>query len=77
LPGKVLILNTIGLLLQYVLLLLVYYFLYRVSKIIVQDIRGANAVALSDVAGCGGTAAFGQAELKVIDGAHANLTGKV
>ena len=39
-PGKMLILNAIGIILQYGLLLLLYYFLYKVARLVYLDIAG-------------------------------------
>ena len=38
-PGKVMVLGTIGILLQYTLVILLYYFLYTVVKMILIDLR--------------------------------------
>lgn len=39
-PGKMLVLNAIGIILQYGLLLLLYYFLYKVARLVYLDIAG-------------------------------------
>ena len=46
-PGKAWIMNVAGFVLQYVFLLLVYYFIYRIVRIIIQDLRKAAAVSFA------------------------------
>ena len=75
-PGKVLILNTVGLLLQYVLLLLVYYFLYRVSRMIVQDLK-EQAPPVATSCNLTGEVPDKQAVLTVLAGTPTDLAGKV
>jgi pSer/pThr/pTyr-binding forkhead associated (FHA) protein len=75
LPGKVWIINVVGLILQYVLLVLVYYFLYRVGVMIYQDLKDKAPAAKTSVRA--GKAAGRQAVLTVLAGATADLTGKV
>jgi hypothetical protein len=77
LPGKVLVLNTVGLVLQYVLLLLVYYFLYRVSRMIYQDLKGMATVSSAAREIDETTAKQQPAELKVIESDTTALQGKV
>jgi hypothetical protein len=42
LPGKVLLLNIIGIILQYTLVILLYYFLFRVLKLVYIEFKGAT-----------------------------------
>lgn len=49
-PGKVLILNILGIVLQYTFLALLYYFLFRVTKMIYADLRNSTGNKVSESA---------------------------
>lgn len=46
-PGKIWIMNVVGFALQYVLLFLIYYFIYRLVRIIIHDLCLSSAPAFS------------------------------
>jgi hypothetical protein len=45
LPSKVVVLNIIGIVLQYAVVALLYYFLFRVLRVVYRDLVGGKAVA--------------------------------
>ncbi|MBP1765163.1 MAG: domain containing protein [Firmicutes bacterium] len=41
-PGKVWIINVAGSILQYIFLFLIYYFIYRIVRVVIQDFRNST-----------------------------------
>jgi len=73
LPNKTLVFNVIGIILQYSLLILIYYFLFRVIKMITKDFKIPRLRAvLSDENNS--FVGYDQGKLLVVDSGHIKLT---
>ncbi|MBP2626448.1 MAG: domain containing protein [Firmicutes bacterium] len=71
-PNKALVFNVIGIVLQYSLLILIYYFLYRVIKTISKDLKiSRQSVVLGQKKN--NSASYYQGKLLVVDSGHIKL----
>ena len=71
-PNKALVFNVIGIVLQYSLLILIYYFLFRVVKMISIDLKMPKQRALLEQQN-NNSASYYQGKLVVVDSGHIKL----
>jgi len=76
-PSKVWVLNVAGFVLQYLFLFLVYYFIYRIVRIIVQDLRLPATPSFSSSLKSAEKAVQVSARLTVVDAFSGHPAGEV